>query len=216
VRKTPNSSLTIVEPPTFTPIAPPRKLGEAGQALWDAVQNEFRIEDCGGVELLMQACLAADRAEALAARIDKDGETIHTAMGLKAHPCLKDELAARSFICRTLQRLGITDEAIRPIGRPPRSFGLGPCRRIESRFVARSGRRCHMLRRWLCGLANCLADPPFATKRSGGNCGFVTATDCWRVVDLGDGRRAGGSTRVRSGTRTTTIMRARRYTKPDC
>jgi len=123
VRKTPNSSLTIVEPPTFTPIAPPRKLGKAGQALWDAVQNEFRIEDCGGVELLMQACLAADRAEALAARIDKDGETIHTAMGLKAHPCLKDELAARSFICRTLQRLGITDEAIRPIGRPPRSFG---------------------------------------------------------------------------------------------
>jgi hypothetical protein len=77
VRKTPNSSLTIVEPPTFTPIAPPRKLGEAGQALWDAVQNEFRIEDCGGVELLMQACLAADRAEALAARIDRDGETIH-------------------------------------------------------------------------------------------------------------------------------------------
>ena len=123
MRKTPNSSLTIVEPPTFTPIAPPRTLGEAGQALWDAVQNEFRIEDCGGVELLMQACLAADRAEALAARIDKDGETIHTAMGLKAHPCLKDELAARSFICRTLQRLGITDEAIRPIGRPPRSFG---------------------------------------------------------------------------------------------
>jgi hypothetical protein len=123
VRKTPNSSLTIVEPPTFTPIAPPRKLGEAGQALWDAVQNEFRIEDCGGIELLMQACLAADRAEALAARIDRDGETIHTTIGLKAHPCLKDELAARSFICRTLQRLGITDEAIRPIGRPPRSFG---------------------------------------------------------------------------------------------
>jgi hypothetical protein len=123
VRKTPNSSLTIVEPSTFSPIAPSRKLGEAGQGLWDAVQNEFRIEDCGGVELLMQACLAADRAEALAARIDKDGETIHTTTGLKAHPCLKDELAARSFICRTLQRLGITDEAIRPIGRPPRSFG---------------------------------------------------------------------------------------------
>ena len=123
VRKNPNSSLTIVEPSTFTPIAPPRKLGEAGQALWDVVQNEFRIEDCGGVELLMQACLAADRAEALAARIDRDGETLQTTMGLKAHPCLKDELAARSFICRTLQRLGITDEAIRPIGRPPRSFG---------------------------------------------------------------------------------------------
>jgi hypothetical protein len=71
----------------------------------------------------MQACLAADRTAALAARIDADGETIHTKMGLKAHPCLKDELAARAFICRTLQRLGITDEIIRPIGRPPRDLG---------------------------------------------------------------------------------------------
>jgi hypothetical protein len=114
---------TIVGPPTSTSFEPPRKLGEAGLSLWNTVQAEFRIEDCGGVELLMQACLAADRTAALAARIDADGETIHTKMGMKAHPCLKDELAARAFICRTLQRLGITDEIIRPIGRPPRDLG---------------------------------------------------------------------------------------------
>jgi hypothetical protein len=115
--------LTIAGPPASTSIEPTRKLGQPGLNLWNAVQSEFRIEDCGGVELLMQACLAADRVEALAARIDADGETIQTNMGLRAHPCLKDELAARSFIVRTLQRLGITDEVIKPVGRPPRSFG---------------------------------------------------------------------------------------------
>jgi hypothetical protein len=42
---------------------PPRKLGPAGENLWFRVQNDYRIEDVGGVELLMQACLAQDRAE---------------------------------------------------------------------------------------------------------------------------------------------------------
>jgi hypothetical protein len=115
--------LATIEPSSSTSVPPPRKLGEPGLALWNSIQSEFRIEDCGGVELLMQACLAADRAEALAARIDDDGETIHTKQGLKAHPCLKDELAARAFIVRTLQRLGITDEVIKPIGRPSRGLG---------------------------------------------------------------------------------------------
>ena len=83
------------------------------------VQSEYRIEDCGGVEMLMQACLALDRADALAARIDADGETIVTKRGLKAHPCLKDELAARAFVVRTLQRLGLNLEPVRPtVGRP--------------------------------------------------------------------------------------------------
>jgi hypothetical protein len=103
--------------------SPPRKLGEPGMELWNTVQAEYRIEDCGGVELLMQACLAADRAAALAAVIDQDGERIHTKSGIRSHPCLRDELAARSFICRTLQRLGITDEVIKPVGRPTRPSG---------------------------------------------------------------------------------------------
>ena len=102
---------------------PPRKLGEPGMELWNTVQREYAITDCGGTELLMQACLAADRAAALAAVIDQDGERIHTKSGIRSHPCLRDELAARSFIVRTLQRLGITDEIVQPIGRPPRPFG---------------------------------------------------------------------------------------------
>jgi len=37
---------------------------------------------------------------------------------------LKDELAARSFVVRTLARLGITTEAIKPMGRPSPGFGV--------------------------------------------------------------------------------------------
>jgi hypothetical protein len=89
-------------------------LGEAGRALWDAIQNEFRIEDCGGAELLAQVCAAADRAEALA--IDRDGETIDTTMGLKALPCFRDEVANRSFVVRVLKRLGMVYEPVRSVG----------------------------------------------------------------------------------------------------
>jgi hypothetical protein len=113
--------LTIVPSTAATLPDPPRKLGEAGLSLWRAVQTEFQISDVGGIELLAQCCAAADRAEALAARIDTDGETISTRQGLKAHPCLKDEIAARSFVVRTLQRLGVTDEPVKAVGRPPRA-----------------------------------------------------------------------------------------------
>jgi hypothetical protein len=67
--------------------------------LWNTVQSEYAITDCGGVELPMQAWLAADRAQALADVIKTDGARIITKTGIKDHPCLKHELAARSFIC---------------------------------------------------------------------------------------------------------------------
>src|SRR5262249_46238750 len=117
---------TIVGKGAESPPNPPRKLGEAGESLWVRVQSEYRIQDVGGVELLMQACLAADRAEALAAVIEADGERIMTKNGPKDHPCLKHELAARSFIVRTLQRLGVTDEPLKALGHPTRPLGWTP------------------------------------------------------------------------------------------
>jgi hypothetical protein len=115
-------SLKLVES-AATDQRPPRKLGQHGTKLWKAVTSAYHIEDVGGIELLAQACAAADRAESLAARIDEDGETIKGKNGLRAHPCLKDELAARSFVVRTLSRLGITTESVKPIGRPSAGFG---------------------------------------------------------------------------------------------
>jgi hypothetical protein len=104
--------------------ASPRKLGPSGTDLWNSIQNEFRIQDAGGIALLMQTCLAADRAQALADRIDADGEVIKGKGGLRAHPAIREELACRAFIVRTLSRLGVTDESIKAVGRPP-SGGIG-------------------------------------------------------------------------------------------
>ena len=101
---------------------PPRKLGEHGARLWRSIHSEYGISDAGGVEMLAQACQSLDRAESCRAEIDKDGHTITTPSGIKDHPLLKHELAARSFVVRTLQRLGLDVEAIKPVGRPTGIF----------------------------------------------------------------------------------------------
>jgi hypothetical protein len=108
------SPLTLIHPAPIG-ISPPRALGAHGTALWNRVQAEYRIEDIGGIELLTQACQALDRAEALAAAIARDGEVIHTRTGVpKTHPAVKDELACRAFVVRTIERLGLNVEAIKP------------------------------------------------------------------------------------------------------
>ena len=109
--------LTVVDPNASVP-SPPRKLGRHGTELWRTVMAEYSIEDPGGIELLAQACGALDRIEALAERIDADGEVITVRGVPKPHPCLREELSARSFVCRTLERLGLNLEAVKPIGRP--------------------------------------------------------------------------------------------------
>ena len=75
--------------------------------------------------MLAQACAAADRVEALAERISADGEVVSSRAGPKAHPALRDELAGRAFIVRTLERLGLNVETIKPIGRPSKGWS-GP------------------------------------------------------------------------------------------
>jgi hypothetical protein len=113
--------LTLIDP-AATGISPPRKLGQHGLSLWNSVQTAYRIDDIGGVELLAQACAAADRVEALAERINVDGEVVATRAGPKAHPALRDELAGRAFIVRTLERLGLNVETIKPMGRPSKGW----------------------------------------------------------------------------------------------
>jgi hypothetical protein len=115
----PKPPLSIVPPSVSTIPDPPANLGPAGVTLWRSIMAEYDIADAGGRALLEQACLASDRAERLRAEIDKDGEIIRTRAGPREHPGLRAELAARAFITRTLTRLGLNVEPIRPIGRPP-------------------------------------------------------------------------------------------------
>jgi hypothetical protein len=123
-KKPAQPALSIVSPET-TGGSPPRDLGQHGRKLWDEVQAAYGITDRGGVELLAQACQAADRAEALADAIARDGSVVYSRSGVpKSHPAIKDELANRAFVVRTLERLGLNVEAVKPgPGRPPSAFG---------------------------------------------------------------------------------------------
>jgi hypothetical protein len=124
--KTPGRPPFTVVSPGTTGSGPPRELGRHGRKLWDEVQAAYGITDRGGIELLAQACAALDRAEGLAAAIATDGAIIYSRAGIpKSHPGCKDELNCRAFVVRTLERLGLNVEAVKPgAGRPP-SAALG-------------------------------------------------------------------------------------------
>ena len=103
---------------------PPRNIGPHGRRLWDQVMREYDIQDAGGLEMLAQACQALDRAEALREEIDRDGAVIRVRGTVRDHPALKHELACRSFVVRTLSRLGLNFEPVRPsAGRPGLKVG---------------------------------------------------------------------------------------------
>lgn len=116
-KKTP--ALHVVDASTSLP--PPPNLGEAGSKLWESINSEYSIDDSGGREMLLQICMACDTAAACAAEIAQDGRLIRTkGGGMRDHPLLKHELAARSFVLRSLHRLGLDIEPTRQqIGRPP-------------------------------------------------------------------------------------------------
>jgi hypothetical protein len=116
-------TLNVIEPGTTSP-QPPRPLGPHGQSLWQRVMAEYAIADTGGIELLTLAAQALDRAESLSECIVRDGEVTYTKAGPKAHPAIRDETACRAFVVRTLQKLGLNFETIKPIGRPGGGIGV--------------------------------------------------------------------------------------------
>jgi hypothetical protein len=115
--------LTIVGRPGAKVLQPPRKLGEAGASLWARIVEQYQIDDAGGIELLASACAALDRAESLRAQIDREGEVLKVKGGLRDHPALRHELANRSFVTKTLSRMGLNVEV--PARSPGRPSGMG-------------------------------------------------------------------------------------------
>jgi hypothetical protein len=98
--------------------APPSTLGKAGAKLWRSIMSEYSIEDSGGREMLSQACASMDRIAECVDSIAHDGLVVRTKQGPKENPLLKHELALRSFVVRTLARLGLDVEVVKPVGRP--------------------------------------------------------------------------------------------------
>jgi hypothetical protein len=104
--------------------APPRNLGKHGRSLWDRITSENDVSDAAGIELLAQACAAADLAEQLQAEVDRDGPITRARGVVKAHPAIKEVIACRSFVCRVLTKLGLNFEPLRSTSGRPGS-GLG-------------------------------------------------------------------------------------------
>ena len=113
-------TLTVVDQSKPNALAPPASLGEAGCTLWSDLHRDFYIEDAGGAQMLLQICEAADSLAGFDQQIARDGPTIRTKSGMREHPLLKHQLATRSFIVRSLHRLGLDVEPTRnEVGRPP-------------------------------------------------------------------------------------------------
>jgi hypothetical protein len=106
--------------PISTTISPPRELGRHGLNLWNSIMAAYRIEEVGGIELLMLACGTLDRVESLAEEITRDGPVYRDGESPpKAHPALKDELAGRALVAKLLERLGVChSDHDTPAGRP--------------------------------------------------------------------------------------------------
>ena len=57
--------------------------------------------------------------ETLRSEIERDGEVLRLQGTVRDHPALKHELANRAFVVRTLVRLGLNFEPVKPsVGRP--------------------------------------------------------------------------------------------------
>jgi hypothetical protein len=123
-RKTgPNLKLIAAASKSAVP-QPPGKLGVAGMSLWVDIMGAYEFGDRGSLQVLFEACAAADRADSLRTLIE-DGEMIRTKTGVRDNPLLKHELANRAFVVRSLMRLGLDLEPIRSAaGRPPSGVGI--------------------------------------------------------------------------------------------
>jgi hypothetical protein len=113
-----NPQLKLVGSTKKNPHAPPSSLGRAGATQWRTIMSEYAITDSGGKAILLQICSATDNLHDCDIAISRDGSMIATRTGPREHPLLKQRLALRAFITRSVQRLGLTLETAMPVGRP--------------------------------------------------------------------------------------------------
>jgi hypothetical protein len=58
--------------------------------------------------------------------IARDGAVIYVPGTPRSHPAIKDQLTARALACRLLEKLGVTLEPLKPLGRPNQPVGWIP------------------------------------------------------------------------------------------
>ena len=102
------------------PIKPPTHLSAAAKKLWDAILNEFSVDDAAGQTILRVSLEAFDRSQDARKAINKDGMTVTGRDGQKrSHPLLTVERDNRAAFLAGLKALNLDLEPLRDgPGRP--------------------------------------------------------------------------------------------------
>jgi ribosomal protein L13E len=65
------------------------------------------IDEASGLEMLRQICCTADKVAEYSETIERDGPILRTKAGVKEHPLIRHVQTGRSFIVRSLHKLGL-------------------------------------------------------------------------------------------------------------
>src|SRR5262245_47917428 len=139
-KKPAKSPLRLVPPTGTTDDAPPRTLGNHGMNLWNRITSEYEITDAGGRELLTLACQQLDRAEALKAQIDAEGEIVQSRHPPRLAPRVTGEgLRRQNSIAPWAER-----RATATGPRSPRRMDAARCQLNANSYAARNGSRSRL------------------------------------------------------------------------
>ena len=97
----------------------PADLDKAGRELWDALQEQYDLDDSG--PLLAELCRTADRLAAVRKSLRDDGLTRQKDGRTYKHPLSDLEPKLAAVYGRLWKLLGLSEsrEPIRDVGRPP-------------------------------------------------------------------------------------------------
>jgi len=101
-------------------VKPPKHLSREGKKWWLEIQNEFSIDDSGGLSILTAAAEAFDRMTAARKLIDLEGLTVFDRFQQKkVHPAVIIERDARGQMLQALRDLRLDVEPLNHnVGRP--------------------------------------------------------------------------------------------------
>jgi hypothetical protein len=105
------------------PMPEPKLKHPRAKALWRSITHEYALED-HAIDILAGACIALDRAEAAAEVLEREGLTVPTKNGVRAHPCCSVERDSRNLHSKYMRQLGLDmEDTTRGPGRPPHPVG---------------------------------------------------------------------------------------------
>lgn len=100
----------------------PEHLSLEAKSLWDAVLSDYILEPADQA-ILKVGLENYDRAQSCREAIDREGVTITDPSGrVRAHPALQAEKQALSVYLQAFRLLGLNEEPVKPVGRPPRGY----------------------------------------------------------------------------------------------